>query len=56
MKSTQFIANPFKIQPITPSATQVLKRIFLRPLWSASTPQIGPRIATTTVTTEIAME
>ena len=56
MNMTQDIANPFRMQPATPSATAVWKKIFLRFLWSAKAPQIGPRIATTMVTTEIAIE
>ncbi len=56
MKTTQVVANPFRIQPMTPMATKDWKNIFLRPLWSASAPQIGPRIATTIVTTEMAIE
>ena len=56
MNMTQDIAKPFRMQPATPSATAVWKKIFLRSLWSANAPQTGPRIATTMVTTEIAME
>ena len=55
MNRTQDIAKPFRMHPTTPSATVVVKKIFFLPLWSASTPMIGPRMATMTVTTEMAI-
>ena len=56
MNSTQLVAKPLMIQPITPSATAVVKKIFLVSLWSAMAPRTGPISATTTVTIAMAME
>ena len=56
MKIVHDVVNPFKIQPATPSATTVWKKIFLLSLWSAKAPQTVPSKATMTVTTEIDME
>ena len=56
MNRTQLVAKPFRMHPMTPIATAVWKKIFLRSLWSANAPQTGPSTATMTVTTEIAIE
>ena len=54
--SSQPVMKPFKMQPKIPSAAAVVNSTFFLSLWSASTPKIGPKSATTTVTTATAME
>ena len=41
-------------QPMTPTKRQSMKMGFLKPLVSASVPRMGPRMAVTTVTMELA--
>ena len=47
-------ARPMAQQPMTPTKRQSMKMGFLKPLVSASVPRMGPRIAVTTVTMELA--
>ena len=47
-------AIPMAQQPTTPTKRQSMKMGFLKPLVSASVPRIGPRMAVTTVTMELA--
>ena len=54
--SSQPVMKPFKMQPKMPSVAAVVNSTFFLSLWSASTPKIGPKSATITVTTATAME
>ena len=48
-KASQLFAKPIPIQHPAPTARDIIKIGFLNPFVSAIEPQIGPRMATTSV-------